>query len=140
MVKLNSIGAKVSHLSTVKAMTDVTGFGLLGHLIEICEGSNLSAEIDFDEIPRLAEIADYLEERFSPGGCKRNWDSYGDKVSEITDSQRILLADPQTSGGLLIAVEETGKAELEKILIEAGIEAISFGKTIQKQDKAVIVK
>jgi selenide, water dikinase len=140
MVKLNSIGAKISHLSSVKAMTDVTGFGLLGHLIEICEGSNLSAEIDFDKIPRLSEIADYLEERFSPGGCKRNWESYGHKVSAITDSQRILLADPQTSGGLLIVVEESGKADLEKILIETGIEAIPFGKMIQQQDKSVIVK
>jgi selenide, water dikinase len=139
MTKLNEIGAKISHLSSVKAMTDVTGFGLLGHLIEICEGSGLSAEIEFDKIPQLPEIADYLESRFSPGGCKRNWDSYGEKVAEVTEKQRILLADPQTSGGLLIAVEESGKGEVEKILSDAGIRAVSFGKMIKNQEKRVLI-
>ncbi len=140
MTTLNDIGAKISHLSSIKAMTDVTGFGLLGHLIEMCEGSGLSAEIEFDKVPQLPEIANYLESRFSPGGCKRNWDSYGDKVAEITDTQRILLADPQTSGGLLIAVEESGRGEVEKILLDAGIQAISFGRMIKNKGKRVLIK
>lgn len=140
MIKLNSVGAKVSHLPAVKAMTDVTGFGLLGHLIELCEGSNLSAEIEYEKVPRLAETTDYLYPFCAPKGCNTNWESYGHKVSEINDTQRILLADPQTSGGLLIAVEESGKSELEKILTEAGIEAVSFGRMTEQGDKMVVVR
>jgi selenide, water dikinase len=139
MVRLNSIGASVAHLSAVKAMTDVTGFGLLGHLIELCEGSNLSAEIEYEKVPRLAETTDYLYPFCAPKGCNTNWESYGHKVSEINDTQRILLADPQTSGGLLIAVKESGKTDLEKILTEAGIEAVAFGRMIEKAEKAVFV-
>ncbi|MBC7418175.1 MAG: selenide, water dikinase SelD, partial [Pedobacter sp.] len=104
MSKLNSIGEVIGKLDYVKAMTDVTGFGLLGHLSEMCEGSNLRAEINFERVPKLAVVDEYLEQNSIPGGTNRNWASYGHKIGAITDRQKHLLADPQTSGGLLVAV------------------------------------
>ena len=139
MVTLNKVGADLGKMSEVKAMTDVTGFGLLGHLIEMCEGSKLSAEISYENVPKIPEAADYLYPFCAPKGCNTNWESYGHKVSEITDTQRILLADPQTSGGLLIAVEPAGQQALEAILAENGIIAVPFGKMITQQEKSIHV-
>ena len=86
-------------------MTDVTGFGLLGHLIEICEGSNLSAVVFSDKIKTLDGVKDYIAQGCVPGGTGRNFDSYGHKVGVLTEEQKAILCDPQTSGGLLVAVE-----------------------------------
>jgi len=105
MTRLNSAGAELGKMESVRAMTDVTGFGLLGHLLEICEGSGLTARILFDAIPTLDNINHYIEKNCIPGGTYRNWKSYGDKIGEITEFQKLVLADPQTSGGLLIAVD-----------------------------------
>ncbi len=107
MTKLNTVGAELGKMDCVRAMTDVTGFGLLGHLLGICEGSGLAARIDFGKIPILGNISRYIEKNCIPGGTYRNWKSYGEKVSEITEFQKHVLSDPQTSGGLLIAVDQT---------------------------------
>jgi selenide, water dikinase len=104
MTKLNSAGYDLGYMPCVQAMTDVTGFGLLGHLLEICEGSRLTAKINFNAIPRLANLTTYIEKSCIPGGTYRNWKSYGEKIGELTEFQKMVLADPQTSGGLLIAV------------------------------------
>ena len=140
MVRLNKVGADLGKMSEVKAMTDVTGFGLLGHLIEMCEGSGLSAEIEYEKVPKMPEANDYLYPFCAPKGCNTNWESYGHKVSTITDTQRILLADPQTSGGLLIAVEPAGKEILEAILSKNNIIAEPFGEIVLKSDKVILVK
>jgi selenide,water dikinase len=116
MVTLNKLGATFGGLNGVKAMTDVTGFGLLGHLTEMCEGSGLSAVIEFAQVPVIASLPYYLAQGCFPGGMQRNWSSYGHKVSALTDDQKYILADPQTSGGLLVAVEQESVAEFEKIL------------------------
>ena len=79
----------------VKAMTDVTGFGLLGHFSEICEGSGLHAEIEFDKIAIIASLSYYLDQKCFPGGTQRNWNSYGHKISTLTDQQKYILADPR---------------------------------------------
>ncbi|MGN6639647.1 MAG: selenide, water dikinase SelD [Mucilaginibacter sp.] len=121
MVKLNSIGEKLSKLPYVKAMTDVTGFGLLGHLSEMCEGSGLQATVEFNKVPKIGIIDEYLEQGSIPGGTKRNWASYGSKIGALTDNQKHILADPQTSGGLLVAVEPGHEQEFEAILRENGI-------------------
>ena len=114
MATLNKAGELFGNLNYVKAMTDVTGFGLLGHLSDMCEGSHLQAIIDFTKVPVIPEIHDYLAQQAIPGGTQRNWKSYGHKIGDISDLQRNILADPQTSGGLLVAVE----AEFEKEFIE----------------------
>jgi selenide, water dikinase len=106
MTKPNSIGMELAKMDCVQAMTDVTGFGLLGHLLEICEGSHLSAMIRFGTIPVLENIPLYIGKNCIPGGTYRNWKSYGEKITDLTDYQKYILADPQTSGGLLIAVDD----------------------------------
>ncbi|MDH5258817.1 MAG: selenide, water dikinase SelD, partial [Gammaproteobacteria bacterium] len=111
MCQLNSVGQIFSKLSSVKAMTDVTGFGLMGHLTEICEGSNLRAVIAYDAVPKLPEVENYLALGCSPGGAQRNFDSYGHKLGSMSDLQQQILCDPQTSGGLLVAVSPDGEEE-----------------------------
>jgi len=116
MVKLNKLGETFGALQTVKAMTDVTGFGLLGHLAEMCEGSGVSAVLEFDKLPIIPSVFHYLEQGCIPGGTIRNWKSYGHKIGPLTDTQKHILADPQTSGGLLVAVTEEGAPSFETLL------------------------
>ncbi len=139
MLTLNKLGAAFGKLNYVNAMTDVTGFGLLGHLTEVCEGSGLSAEIDFDKVPRFGFLAEYLQQKSVPGGTLRNWDSYGSKIGEITENQKSILADPQTSGGLLVSVDPEKQVEFELFLVEKGIQLKPFGKLVAKRDKAIYV-
>jgi selenide,water dikinase len=95
---------------------------LLGHLTEMAEGSGLSAVIDFEKVPVITpEIYDYIAQGSVPGGTNRNMDSYGHKIEPMTDQQRAILADPQTSGGLLIAVGKDQAIEVVKVLSENGL-------------------
>ena len=128
MVTLNKPGAMFASIEGVKAMTDVTGFGLLGHLSEMCAGSGLAAEIEFDKVPVISSLGYYLEQKCFPGGTQRNWNSYGDKIGDITEEQRYVLADPQTSGGLLVAVTEEASAEFEELLKANNLPSASFGR------------
>ncbi len=118
MTALNKAGEVFSRLEYVKALTDVTGFGLLGHLSEMCEGSGLAATIEFNNVPRIDSLHHYLEQKCFPGGTQRNWNSYGHKISTLTEEQRYVLADPQTSGGLLVAVAKGHEEEFETVLQE----------------------
>ena len=141
MVTLNKLGASFGQIKGVRAMTDVTGFGLLGHLLEMCEGSGLSAEIEYDKVPVIASLHHYLRQGCRPGGTQRNWASYGHKVSEISDDQRHILADPQTSGGLLVAVEEQDCATFEGFLLQQGLPpglCVSFGRLLPADGGALI--
>jgi len=104
--KLNKPGKALSSMETVHAMTDVTGFGLLGHLLEMARGSNLTARIAMPSIPMLPGVQDLVANGFVTGASGRNWTSYGHDVvlsAAITPSQQMLLTDPQTSGGLLVS-------------------------------------
>lgn len=123
MMRLNKVGAALGHVEGVHAMTDVTGFGLLGHLSEICVGSGLNAVVELDKIRTLTDLEGYLDQGSVPGGTGRNWASYGDKVGPISERAKSVLADPQTSGGLLVSVAESAQAEVEAILEEHGLEA-----------------
>ena len=140
MMQLNKVGSKLSKIGGIKAMTDVTGFGLLGHLVEMCEGSNLSAEIILDKIPLLPKVQEYLDQDCIPGGTYRNWDSYGDKVQLLSDSDRFILCDPQTSGGLMIAVEPSAIAEVKSLLAKEGLQVESFGKFVKRGERLIVVK
>lgn len=126
MMQLNKIGALLGGVAGVNAMTDVTGFGLLGHLIEMAEGSGLSATVEFSRVPLISDdLVDYVEMGAVPGGTNRNWDSYGHKVSVLNSGaaslQKSILADPQTSGGLLISVSKESLGEVVAILNENGL-------------------
>ncbi len=139
MAQLNSFGAVLGKLPYVKALTDVTGFGLLGHLTEMAEGSGLSAILEFDSVPKLPVVEEYLAQNSFPGGTVRNWDSYGHKIAELTETQRYILADPQTSGGLLIAVEPNSVTEFERVASENGFKLESFGELVARREKVVYV-
>lgn len=140
MLTLNKLGADFAKLPYVNAMTDVTGFGLLGHLTEVCEGSNLSAEIEFEKVPRFEFLLEYLKQKSTPGGTQRNWDSYGTKIAPLDDEQRAILADPQTSGGLLVSVDKNHAADFERFLENKGIQLKPFGRLLQRGDRVVVFK
>jgi selenide,water dikinase len=112
--QLNRVGATLGGMSSVHAMTDVTGFALLGHLLEVCRGSKLGARVDFSQLPILSEALRLAEQGYATGAADRNWNSYGEEVDlpqGFPEWQRKLLCDPQTSGGLLVAcaVDEADK-------------------------------
>jgi len=127
MCQLNTIGTEFAKLDSIKAMTDVTGFGLLGHLLEICEGSQIKATVSYKAVPKLPEIENYLEQGCSPGGAQRNFDSYGDKLEAMTETQQKILCDPQTSGGLLIAVAAEDEKEFLELAESLNVSLISDG-------------
>ncbi|WP_445768740.1 selenide, water dikinase SelD [Rheinheimera sp.] len=128
MVQLNRIGADIAKLPGVHAMTDVTGFGLLGHLIEMCEGSGVNAELDSHAIPVLPRVHEYLAKGCIPGGSARNFASYGAKISALSQEQQALLCDPQTSGGLLVAVSPDAEAAFIHLAVEYDLSLQPIGE------------
>lgn len=142
MKKLNNIGSTFGTLPYVEAMTDVTGFGLLGHLTEMCEASSLSAVIEFDKVPLLDADAMnyYLDEKCIPGGTNRNFDSYGHKIAQLSERQKYILCDPQTSGGLLVAVNSSHVLDFKNTAMEYGFDLESIGYFVEKQDFTIRVK
>jgi selenide,water dikinase len=141
MMRLNQAGEWLGALEYVEAMTDVTGFGLLGHLSEMCEGSGLSARIYFSEVPVIdrAVLDHYLDQGAIPGGTNRNYASYGHKVAPIQERMKHLLCDPQTSGGLLIAVRAGKEQEFEKRAAEKGLHLSRFGSLEQRGNHLITV-
>lgn len=145
MEQLNKAGEALGKIAGVTAMTDVSGFGLLGHLTEMCEGSKVSAEVYFDAIPLLTnDLKSYIDMQSIPGGTNRNWDSYGNKISFAArvnvEYATALLADPQTSGGLLIAADEYAAVEVQKLLQQFGLYNKPIGKITGQKAELISVK
>ncbi len=126
MTQLNKVGATLANHPDVHAMTDVTGFGLLGHLLEICRGSEIRAKILFSQIPILPEAKALASQGIFPGAAQRNWDSYQSEIKQagLSDSlaqwETLLLADPQTSGGLLLSVAPESAPDILEQLVAEG--------------------
>ena len=139
MCTLNRIGSQFAKLEGVTAMTDVTGFGLLGHLVEMADGSGLSAQIDYARVPRLDAVEYYLEQGCVPGGTLRNYDSYASKISPIQELHKRVLCDPQTSGGLLVAVTPQGDEAFLDMAREHGLHLEPIGRLVERQTYAVEV-
>lgn len=118
MCKRNSIGSLLGEHSWVHSMTDVTGFGLLGHLLEMAKGSRLSAELYFDKIPVLEDAKIFIPQFVFPDNVYRNWNACEKEVEGVSGTSFIVLCDPQTSGGLLISVSPDKIEDLKSILIE----------------------
>lgn len=140
MTQLNTFGFDFGKLGYVKAMTDITGFGLLGHLLEVCEGSNLSAEIEYANVPLLTCASEYVSKFIYPDNTMRNWQSFEKKVTGIGAESLLTLCDPQTSGGLLVCVEAGNAQEFESLMRSHGHEMKPFGKLISKQETVVSIK
>ncbi len=146
MAQLNSIGEALGKISGVTAMTDVTGFGLLGHLIEMAEGSGCAAEIYYSQLPIAEGVTGYLSKRIVPDATYRNWNSYSaitgfEKNVNVMEAFN-LLPDPQTNGGLLIAVDAAAVDTVKDLLKEKGLQqfAAPIGKMVPLTGKTVFVK
>ena len=139
MCQLNTAGETLGKYDFVHALTDVTGFGLLGHLIEMCEGSGTSAEIDYTTVPLMEGVKELCAKFIYADNTMRNWKSYEAKVHGITGESLLTLCDPQTSGGLLIAVAEKNENEFLKISLPGNTSLYKIGKIISRQEKPVFV-
>ncbi|WP_248796291.1 selenide, water dikinase SelD [Pseudomonas sp. MWU13-2105] len=139
MCTLNKPGSRFGKLAGVTAMTDVTGFGLLGHLVEMADGSGLTARIVYEQVPRLPTVEYYLDQGCVPGGTLRNYDSYASKVGPLRELHKRVLCDPQTSGGLLVAVTAEGEAEFLAVAAELGLTLAPIGQLVERQSHAVEV-
>lgn len=127
MTTLNRAGASISGIDGVKALTDVTGFGLAGHAIEMAEGSGLKAVVYKDRIPKIGGADYYIDKECMPGGTFRNFASYGSKMSPVTEREKAIVCDPQTSGGLLIAVAPASETELRDMSGNMGFPLYEIG-------------
>jgi len=140
MLELNDIGTELGDINSVHAITDVTGFGLLGHLIELCEASGLYAEIEFTRVPQLHGLPRYLAQKTIPGGTIRNFESYAAKVSLLAEDWKNVLCDPQTSGGLLVAVAPSGRDEFLRAAACRNLSLKAFGKLLSHGAVRVTVR
>ena len=138
MLAPNSIGVALSKVKGVNAMTDVTGFGLAGHLTEMCSASGVMAHVDFRRLPRLAEAEGYRRQGAVPGGTLRNRDALGAMLPAMDEAHWQWLCDPQTSGGLLISVDPAWEDDVERIGREYGLTLTPFGEMKATQDEALI--
>jgi len=138
MCELNSIGTELARIGGVTAITDVTGFGLLGHLTEMCEGSQLGARIYFDRIPQLEATEEYRSQGCVPGGTDRNFESYGSKIGAMTEAQKQILCDPQTSGGLLVAVAPGAETAALEIAGGLGLSLADIGELVESRGEALV--
>lgn len=142
---LNKAGEELGTIKGVHAMTDVTGFGVFGHLIEMAEGSGLSAEISYANIPIIDAAREYLAQKIMPDATYRNWNSYSNKVTfesgvNVMEAFNI-LPDPQTNGGLLIAVDPAAADEVKTVLSKYGIDNVEpIGTITNSREKVVTVK
>ena len=135
MSSLNTIGQELAQIDQIKAMTDITGFGLLGHTIEIAQGSSLTANIHFNKIPLIDGCDYYIQKECIPGGTSRNYNSYGHLANEISNYQKAILCDPQTSGGILIAVEPQGIDMVMEVAKKNSIVFSHIGELTAKNDQ-----
>jgi len=141
--QLNRAGPELARLAGVHAMTDVTGFGLLGHLLGMCKGSGLAARLSMQTIPLLAEIRELAAAGFITGASDRNWRSYAKAVElakELTPTDRALLTDPQTSGGLLIACERHLVETVLQTLRRCGFGRCAVIGSLTAGDASIVVE
>jgi selenide,water dikinase len=141
--KLNTPGTRLAELAEVHALTDVTGFGLLGHLLEIAKGSGLAARLDWSAIPLLPGALELARDGILTGASARNWTGYGSRVTlapSIGEAERALLTDPQTSGGLLVACEPSACDRVVRIFRDEGFEHAAVVGDVVAGDPGVGVR
>lgn len=139
MCTLNVFGEELGKHSYIHALTDVTGFALLGHLIEMCEGADVSAEVQYACVPLLEGVKELAAKFVYADNTMRNWKSYEDKVAGIGSESLLTLCDPQTSGGLLVAVAPEAEQEFLDLAAVEKVTAHKIGTVKSKSDKAITV-
>ncbi len=146
LVKLNSIGEKLGKLKSVTAMTDITGFGLLGHILEMATGTGLTAVLNYEAIQKISGLSHYLNQNIIPDATYRNWNAYnsetnfGEGVNVMEAFQ--ILPDPQTNGGLLFTVKEKNIDEVIRLMKDNGFNLFTqpIGQMLKKEEKSVRVE
>jgi selenide,water dikinase len=140
--KLNTPGTKLGTIEGVHALTDVTGFGLLGHLLEIAKGSKMGARVQWNDIPRLTNALEFAREGILTGASGRNWTGYGSRVrlgSALGEAEKALLTDPQTSGGLLVACSPQSTNEVLEVFRADGFDrATVIGEIVAGEPEVVV--
>jgi len=140
--KLNKPGKALADMAGVHALTDVTGFGLLGHLLELARGAKLTAQLTMADIPLLPGVEQLAHDGYFTGASGRNWEGYGKDVAlaaTIKPAQQALLTDPQTSGGLLVAVDAASVDEVLALFRREGFgEAAVIGKMVAGEPKVTV--
>ncbi len=144
LCSLNSVGEYFGTQKYINAMTDVTGFGIMGHAIEMAEGAGLSIQLDFSKLPILSQTQEYIDQHILPDATFRNWNAYLPKTSivEGIDQKQSfsVLPDPQTNGGLLIAVEAGKQEELMQGAWKLGAEMWEVGRFVEQGGKLLRVE
>jgi selenide,water dikinase len=140
MCKLNDLGMDLGALEAVHALTDVTGFGLLGHLLEMC-GTEFSAELHWKNIPQFDFLDTYLQQNIIPDNTYRNWNAWENKVDGVSELKPFqVLNDPQTSGGLLVAVSPEGRDAIVELFRQNGIASVEpIGRILERREKVVVL-
>jgi selenide,water dikinase len=140
--KLNTPGTKLGTLGSVHALTDVTGFGLLGHLLEIARGSRMGARLEWNAVPVLPHALEFAKQGIVTGASGRNWTGYGKHVKlgpGIAEAEMSLLTDPQTSGGLLVACAPSGVDEVLRIFRSEGFDAAAvIGEMVEGPSEVAV--
>lgn len=146
LTKLNSAGETLGKMEGVTAMTDVTGFGLLGHLMEMAEGSGLSAVLNYSKVPKIESLPGYLKQNIVPDATYRNWNAYNLKTAfgegvNVAEGFMV-LPDPQTNGGLLFSVNESALTEVTSTLVKSGLKEFikPIGSFVKKEEKIIRVE
>ncbi len=141
MTMLNRDAARVMSEVGVSAATDITGYGLIGHLLEVCVGSNVGAEIHVDAVPVMSGAREYLARGFKPAGTERNAEAFRSRVDvQVDASEYTLMCDAQTSGGLLMSVSSERRGALEKRLREGGVFYATIGKVTDRPGTVTLVQ
>ena len=145
LTTVNNIGEKLGKCNSVHAMTDVTGFGLIGHLVEMAEGSELTAELHVDSLKLLDGIETYIEHKTIPGATNRNWNSFKNKIEVVNkdpELMRTILADPQTNGGILFSANKKELPAIQQLLRDNNLGDFvePIGQLTSKKDKTIYIR
>ena len=140
ITRSNAVGSSLSKIPGVHAITDITGFGLLGHALEMCEASQVSMELSGAQLPKISEAIDLAKQFVLPDNAMRNWNAYQEKVNLLDQDSFSWIVDPQTSGGLLIAVDPDSVADFLEICQKDNTEAWHIGVVAHKLEKQIVIK
>ena len=140
MCQANRVGALLARLEGVNALTDVTGFGLAGHLMEMCSGAILSAVIDAPDIPELPGLDDYIAPGCVPRGTQRNYEALSHALPALTPRELAVLCDPQTSGGLLVAVSPGALRDVQQLLHEQKLPSAVVGSLTPSENGKPVIR
>jgi selenide,water dikinase len=143
MIELNRVGSALGRLSGVAAMTDITGFGLLGHLLEMTDSGRLTAIVDFAEVPQMKSNAKWIAGAVYPDMTMKNYSVFAAHTSVLSMEQLLVLCDPQTSGGLMVAVSPSSLDAYLAVIRDFGLQGIAdrcIGRFVEASEKRVEVR